>query len=209
MTENIDHERLTAIFGLNGIKKSRQVKIDHINNMTLSQNQFIADTLIEQYDILENVNGELYHCNITDLFLMTSKKLPMMYVNVIYQQPLRKVLLFRIYLFFTIESEIKDVQQLLTKHITGTFSLELHISDQKKEIDKDLGFYTNNIKMHKKLINFTKAEEMIEMINELVNEVNEKLKQQYQQELEFYKMPTNIISLKDYKFDDNDNDNDE
>ena len=206
-----EKERLTAIFTLNGIKKTNQIKINHINNMGLLQHQYVADTLLEQYDIFDdndndnndNVQGELFQCNITDLFLMTSKKLPMMYVNVIYEKPLQKILLFRIYLFFTIEADIKDVKQLLLKPITGKFSFELAINDQKKIIDDDLGIYIGDGRMQKKMVNFTKVDDMKVLIKSLMEEVDEKFREQYKEEFDLYKIPTNIISLKDYPLNDN------
>lgn len=202
MTE--EKERLTAIFTLNGIKKTNQIKIDHVNNMGLLQHQYVADTLLEQYDIFGDVYGELFQCNITDLYLMASKKLPMLYANVVYEKPLQKVLLYRIYLFFTIESEIKDIKQLLSKPITGKFSFELSINDQKKVIDNDVGNYIGHTRMQKRIMNFTKADDMKDLIKSLVEEVDEKLREQYKEELDLYKMPTNIISLKDYPLDEED-----
>jgi hypothetical protein len=196
---HITKERLTAIFKVNGIKKRKQIKIEHINNISLKKDQYIEDILVDECKVMKDVYSEVYQCNITDLFLMTSKKLPVFYTSVMYERPFKKVLLFRIYLFFTIESDIKDIDQLLSKQITGKFSFELLINNQKKEIDGDIGIFPGEKKMKKKILNFTKTNEMKELIKTLMEEVNDKLREQYKDEIVSYKMPTNIISLKDYE----------
>ena len=169
--------KLHAVFTLNGINSSNSIKIVHTDNITLTPEHKVEDVLIERYDIIPHVSGEMFQCNITDVFLMSSKKLPVMYINVIHDKPLKRFLLFRIYLCFTIEKDVKDIKnlkQLLDRPIFGKFSLETSIDGQRQEIDADIGMYTTHTSMRKKLINFTMADDMKELINALIDDINQK-----------------------------------
>lgn len=195
-------KKLHAVFTLNGVNSSNSVKIVHTDNITLTPEHKVEDVMIERYDIMPHVCGEMYQCNITDVFLTSSKKLPMMYVNVIHDKPLKRFLLFRLYLCFTIEKDVKDIKnlnQLLNHPISGKFSLETSIDGQRQEIDADIGMYTTHTSMRKKLVNFTLADDMKALINVLVDDVNQKQKEIFEKEYGHYKPPEKYISLRDYK----------
>ena len=200
--ENSDQETLCGIFNLNGVKNQSKIKITHTENVNLKPHEYVGDTPVESVEIMKNVKGEIYKCNITHFFLLSSKKLPMMYISVIYERPLRRILLFRVYLCFTIESEVKSIKDLLNNPLDGHFSLEISIDNQRKEIDDKIPFYPGEEKICKKLVNFSTVDEMKELILDLVDEVNEKFRKEYEKEMEYYKMPTTTISLKDYPLDD-------
>lgn len=194
-------EVLCNIFTLQGIKNESQIKIKHVDNVTLKEHEFVPDTLVNKFNIDKDINGEIYVCNITNSFLMLSKKLPMTYISVIYEKPLKNILLFRVYLYFTVNEEIKSTKQLLENNINGTFHLEISIENSKKEIKDGITKYPGDEKMQKKLTDFALADEMKELSKNLVAEINEKIKQEYEKEFEYFKLPTKIISLKNYKID--------
>ena len=194
-----EEKQLCGIFSLKGISNKNQIKINHIENVTLQKEEYIPDTLLDRYDIMEGIIGEIYSCNITHIYLMESHKLPMLYISVIYERPLRRILLFRVYLYFTIEDNIPSVKHLLNNEINGYFSLEINIENEKKEIEKKITKYLGDEKMVDKLKNFTLKEEMKELIKNLVMEANQKLREEYSKEFEFYEIPKNTISLKNYK----------
>ena len=53
--------------------------------------------------------------------------------------------------------------------------------------------------MVRKIINFTKDDDMKSLISSLVEDVKNKIALEYSEEFEYYKPPKNVISLKNYK----------
>ena len=193
-----NEERVCGIFTLSGVRNESQVKIKHISNSSLKKQEYIADTMVERFDIIESVYGEIYQCNITDTYLMISKKLPIMYVNIICEKPLRRILLYKVFLYFTIKTEVKSPEELLKNNLDGSFNLEISIEDSTRQLDDTILKYPGDEKIYTKLKNFARADEMKEIVNGLLDEINRKLEEEYIKEFEQYKIPTKIISLKDY-----------
>jgi hypothetical protein len=193
------NERLCGIFNVQGIKNKNQVIVKHLENMKLKSHEYVPDTLIKSYDIIENVTGEIYTCNITDSFLMKTNKLPLMYVSVIYDIPLRRVLLFRTYLYFTIQSDVKNTNQLLNNPLNGKFSIELSLEGSLKEIDNKIDKYYGDEVMQEKLSKFTVTDEMKEIVKGMIDDIHKKIAEQYADELAYYSLPEKYTSLKDNK----------
>ena len=101
-------ERVRGIFTLTGVKYQSKIKIHHIKNEVLKHNEYVGDTLVEQFNITKGVIGEIYRCNITDIYIMAYKKLPLFYVNVINERPMRKVLLLVPLLAFLLGGCVKE-----------------------------------------------------------------------------------------------------
>ncbi|QKF93705.1 hypothetical protein QKU48_gp0247 [Fadolivirus algeromassiliense] len=197
MSEN-NEGRLCGIFTVNGVKYESKIKIRHTHNLTLKKHEYVGDTLVEKFDVIKGVYGEIYKCNITDLFLMMTKKLPLFYINVINERPLRKILLFRVYLYFTIESEVKSIKQLLENDLDGKFNLEIMIEKDTRSLNDTIQKYPGDEKMYDKLKNFALSEEMKTLTYALVDDIDKKLQKDYEKEFDYYKPPTKVISLKDY-----------
>lgn len=191
-------ESIRAIFSINGVKGMSQVKVHHLDNMSLKAHEHVPDELVERYEIIKNVFGEIYVCHITDVFLMSSKQLPLMYVSVVYEQPLRRVLLYRVYLQFEIKSEIKSVKELLNGVISGKFELEIDIENIKKKLDENILEYPGKEKMVARLKDFTCTEDMKGFNQGLMDEVRVKLIADHADYFDAYEPPKNVISLKDY-----------
>lgn len=189
MSQNINSEvtgKVTGIFSLKCFKGGTQAKIEHLENVTLNGSEFVPDTKIKEFSVTDSAVCEIYRCNITDTFLMSTKKLPVLYINVIHQKPVQKFLLYKVYLYFTITSEIKSVKDLLDEKVTGKYTTEISIDDMKKELNDPIEKYPGDEKMYEKLENFTKADSMVSLTNNLVDEVNSRLKAQYGKELDHF-----------------------
>lgn len=199
----MSEETVRGIFSVNGIKNTNQVRIKHLDNVKLKKQEFVPDELIERYEIVKDVFGEIYKCNITDVYLMSSKTLPIMYVSVIHEQPLRRFLLFRVYFQFEITKEIKDIKDLLDNPIDGVFELEIDLENKRKKLEDTITSFTGNEKIISKLTEFTKVDEMKELINNLLEEIRERLREQYDDYFDAYAPPKNVISLKNYKISKN------
>lgn len=197
-----------GIFSIKCSKGTNKARINHLENVNLGPTEYIADTLVKEFKIIEGKNGvtgEIYTCNITDTFLISTKKLPVLYISVTHAKPLQKFLLYRVYLCFTVTSNIKTRSDLLDKKIEGKYSMEISIDNKMKEIDDPILKYPGDDKMYEKLENFAKAESMKELTIGLVNEINDRLDAEYGKDLEhLVKKPEKTINLKKFKIDAND-----
>jgi hypothetical protein len=191
-------ENVCGIFNAQGIANKSRIKIVHLENLKLKGGEYIKDTLLESYDISDSVIGEIYSCNITHTFLMESKKLPLSYVSVIYELPLRRILLFKIFLYFNITMEIRSAEQLLTTPLTGYFNLEIHIDNTKKDINSKLEKYPGDDKIKNKLKKFTLADETKSIIETLVIDAKSHLRSEFQDDFNDIEIPQKTISLEDY-----------
>ncbi|ARF09666.1 hypothetical protein Indivirus_2_45 [Indivirus ILV1] len=191
-------EQLRGIFSLKCFDGGNQAKINHLENVMLKKNEFIGDIKIKEFDIVNDVTGEVYSCNITDTFLMSTRKLPVLYINVIHQNAIQKFLLYKVHLYFTITSDIRSVHDLLDEKISGKFSLEITLDDRKKELcDDTLNQYPGDEKMFEKLENFTKTETMKSLAESLVDEINQRLNLEYGKEFDHLtNKPESFISFK-------------
>lgn len=194
-------EKLCGIFTCKCLRSTNKIKIRHIQNLTLKNQEYVGDTLLHDFKIQKNVICGIYLCNITDTFIMTSKKLPVMYLNVAYEIPMQKYLLYRVYLCFTITDNVKSDKDLLNKELEGKYSIEISIDGQRKDIDDQISVYPGDERMYEKLEKFAKAELMVELTQSLVDEINQKREEEYKKKFISYKPPENIISLKNYKLD--------
>lgn len=195
--------RLCGIFSISGISNSEKIKIIHEQNIILEKHEHIEDTLLDQSNLIKNhrVFGRMYKCNISDSYLMSTKKLPIMYISVIYEKPLRNFQLFRVYLCFTIDKDIKKIKELLDEEIEGKFTIELDIDGQRKVIDEIKAYPTDkNIK--NKLNKFVQNKDMLEMIESMIGDVNKKLEEEFSKDFEGYEPPKHFISLKNMIIDD-------
>jgi hypothetical protein len=195
-------EKLRGIFSVKCIRYGSRIKIRHLDNVKLKTHEHIGDTLVHDFKIMKGVDAGVYECNLTDLFLVTTKKLPVFYINVTYTDRLKEYLLYRVYLCFTITDDIKTEKYLLNNELNGEYSLEIAIDGKRKEINDTIEYYPGNKKIFKKLENFAKDESMIELTQSLVDEITLKLLEKSRKEFRNIKPPTNIISLKDYKWND-------
>ena len=195
-------EKLRGIFCVKCIRNGSRIKIRHLDNVKLKTHEHIADTLVHDFKIMKGVTAGIYECNLTDIYLMGNKTLPVFYINVVYTERLKEYLLYRVYLCFTITDEIKSEKHLLHSELYGKYSLEIAIDGKRKEINDTIEEYPGNKKIYEKLENFAKSEAMMELTQSLVDDITQKLIEKSKKEFRNIKPPTNIISLKDYKWND-------
>ena len=190
--------RVCGIFNVRGVRYESKVKIDHVQNVTLKTDERFMDSPVKRIPVMKGVIAEVYNCNMTDLFLLSTKKLPVMYVNVINERPMRRILLYRIYLYFTIDAKVDSATDLLTKELDGKFTVELSIDGGKQVLDDSITRYEGDERTCDKLVTFATGDDMKEMVKDLITEIDEKLARQYSKEFEYLQVPKKTISLKDY-----------
>lgn len=160
-----------GLYTLQGVEGESAVTIMSLGLIEVPKNTIPRDTKIDRYQIMDNVYGEIYACNILDKYLLSSKKQPVLYATVIYEKAVIKSYLFNIYIFFNIESEVKSVKDLIGGKLQGKFTTEVIIDKQSKQIDSEnaqIKTFESNKKINTKLMNFTKSAEIKEIIQELV-----------------------------------------
>jgi hypothetical protein len=133
---------------------------------------------------------------------MSNKKLPVLYISVVYEKPLVRDVLFTIFLYFTITDDIKKEDELINTNINGNFSVEMIMNKTNIVLDSEIsnsGYVSdeNVINDIKKMIF---SAETTPIIQNLINIKDEERRQR------ILKMrPGNIICEPpkiSYKFDD-------
>jgi len=194
--------KAVGIYNVYGIQNESKIVINHKENVYPKENEKINDILcISKYKIIDDVYGEIYACNLTDSFLLSTKTLPVLYVSVTYQRALRCVLLYRIYLYFSIEDDIKSSEELIGSPINGKFSMKIFMNGSEQPIGNNIDSYVGNEEIYNKFKTFTTADEMKELTTVMVEEILEKFSEMYKDERNSFEVPSNIISLKNYKVD--------
>jgi len=192
-----------GIYKASGVQNHGKIIIKHDTNTFLEKDQRISDTLVKSYPVCKDVNADLYTCNITHNFLISSKKIPICYFNIVLNCFMKQFLLFKIYLEFDIDDTmtIETKKDLIDKEIDGKFSIVLMVDDSNVKID-DLDKFENNEKIYDHIIQFVKSDSTLNLINVMRDEIVEKFKKEYDIGFDFDdQIPTNYISLKNYKLD--------
>lgn len=201
-------QKVQGIYSLRGLKESNTVKIKHLANIRLKDTEHVPDEKLkdECFDVEKGVKALVYKCHITDNYINKNRKLPMLYISVVLDKPLRSILLYRIYLYFTITDNIKSEKDLLKKKLSGYYSMEVMIGDKKIVIEEKNTIFPGRNEVIQQMKDFILSEEMKEMLDGLVALNDEMFKSQFKEEFEEHmeglKIPENVISLADYNIED-------
>lgn len=82
------------------------------------------------YNITETIYTRFYACNILDTYVMTSKSLPVLYASIMYKTNIICGLLFNIFIYFIIKSEVKSERQLIGTNLDGEYQLHIKTNDK-------------------------------------------------------------------------------
>ncbi len=189
-----------GIYNLEGVKGKSAVKIKPIGLMKLRPGEHVRDTPVKAYEIDKSVIGEIVACNITNSYLVSTRTLPMLCAT-IYWLPstLRKDVLYRLYLNFTIESEINSQSDMINKKLYGKYSLEVGIGDKRFPLDDyDIKKFKGIEKTIKMLVNFTQSEDMKDLLPSLIETIKKQIAEQYGGQFEYDNPPKATVRLADY-----------
>ncbi len=194
--------KIIGVYTLQGVKNQNAIKIRHLETGALGPDQRIKDTSIHKYKIANHIFGEIYACNITDTSLMMSKTQPLLYATLALVKPLRMAVLCNIVLKFTIEEEIKSKEQFLTQPLHGKFFLDVFKDGKTMPLDTEIDKFPGEEEMLKMIEEFTKTENMVNLLKEMAEIEEEKLTRKYREEFEYFsKIPKATVSLDDYLSD--------
>jgi hypothetical protein len=85
-----------------------------------------------------NININLYKCNINHGYMLNNKKLPVMYASLTYNKPLVTGHLFNMYIMFEITTDttaIKTVNELLARTLEGKYTIQIDLDDKIETIN--------------------------------------------------------------------------
>lgn len=188
-----------GVYTLEGVPGENAVRVKYIDTVEMNEGDTLKDTQLECYEIKSFFHGEVYACNISNYALTASKKQPVLYVSVFWTQYLKKTLMYKIYVYFNIESDIKTEDDLLNKPVYGSFSTEVVVAGKRQQLENSTDKFPTNQELIATLVTFTKDADMVELLTTL-SEAEEKLMaDKYRKEFEYLKLPdeSKRISLRD------------
>jgi hypothetical protein len=194
-------EKIHGVYNIEGIINKSQILIKQVGKETLKPTETIGDNIIEKFDIMNGIHGEIYICNILDSYLISSKVQPIFYINVIYSRPLRHVLLLKLMLNFTIESGIKSKEEFLESPLNGKYNLGI-IVNNKKSLLEHIITYPGKNEILQKMKNFILNNEIKTSIINLKEQTDTEWAKMYPEKYDDYdEIPKPSILLKDYESD--------
>lgn len=194
-----------GIYRLHGIKGESKVKVEHTENLDHEQCKNLRDTSIIKYDIDKKnfIFGEVFRCNITNYSLVKSDKQPIMYLSAYLEKPIKAASLYNLVVYFNIDTEnIKSERDLMTKDLTGNFSIEVHRDGEISTLDKQIDTFPGDDEIQQMLIDFTKESSMKALLKELADIEEQKIANKYKSNFNIDEIPKATISLKDYEVED-------
>jgi hypothetical protein len=193
-------DNLCGVYTVTAIKKKSAVRIKHIDTIVQTKEHQLRDTCIDRYAITEKLFGLVNVCNLSHNFIVSTKKLPILYINVLLERPLNSIQLFSVFLYFTIETDVKSKEEFLNSELDGLFTLEATIDGEQVVLDT-INKFPGNSKMLDKIKDFTKTQEMIDLLNQLADQAEDKIRKQFELDYGSFKIPESIISLEDVATD--------
>jgi len=133
MTDVIQRKKF-GIYFVKGLRNAPTAKIIPQGFIELASHES-ADRLEKKVQLEQYINIEIFQCAIVDSFLVTTKKLPMMYAAIIYEKGTFRSILFSIFVYFTILDNITSEAQLINSDINGKFTIELYMDGKHHVLD--------------------------------------------------------------------------
>lgn len=200
MSKDSSNKQLFSVYTVEGIQHKNKAKINYIDNIELGIGEKLYDTEVDRYEIDQYVIGRMYACNLLHTYLTSTKKLPMLYSVIWWIDKMQQAPLYSITVYFNIESDIKSREDLLTKTISGRFSIEVNINGKSKEIDQCIEKFPGTEEIKNIVKRFTQKKAMKEFHDGLIEDQKKLIADKYGKEFENYvELPKATISFKNNK----------
>lgn len=183
MSEDLETEKC-GIYYVEGIENTSNVKIIPTHVVDMYREQQVPDKLLESFPLFKNVISKIYECNLLDKFLLTTKKLPMMYLRVLIERKFKSILLGSLTLYFTITSDIRSEFELINQPLNGYFSIELNLGGTIKELSR-VNVYNTKKRMINKLKTIISEKIMMDYFKETYENIDKKIKEDFEKEYDF------------------------
>ncbi|MBA42944.1 MAG: hypothetical protein CMF62_02905 [Magnetococcales bacterium] len=196
-------EKVIGIYTIKGVNGKSAVKVKHLETFVMKEDDKVRDSLVDSFFIMQErqIYVEVFACNITSEYLMSSKKQPVYSFVVYYYKQLLKVELFRIYLNFELTEDIKSEEELLNNDINGKFITEIMIEGKTKTLDKNIDVFEGDENIIKTFKSFLKTKAMKSMLIKLADDTDSKREKYYGLDYSNAKPPEITFSLRKDKKD--------
>lgn len=168
-------EQKEYTYKLSGIKNSNAARFldngyilvkedkleDEIINLSKVENLgMTTDTVL----LDDRITADFFNCILTESFIRSTKKMPLMYTHVLYSTDLITNLLITINVWFTMNDDVKTetMNNFINKKFSGKYSIELKIDD--KITTFEISKYEGYKNMLDYLIKFMKSTEIMNII---------------------------------------------
>ena len=176
------------------IKGEDKIKINYINYLDLKETEEVEDKLIDDFDVIPNkVIAKVYKSIFNNTHLMSSKKLPVLYANVIYSKKIHDISVFKIFFLANIDQDVTSAQQLLNAQLKSFFSTEVLIQGQLKSLDPRIPIYCGEKKLIQRFKDMINSKEMLGVIEDRINDIKKKVKIEYQEERDHFVLPKDFL----------------
>jgi len=198
MSEGKQNLQKIYLYNINGVRNKSAIKIKPIGSFLVEDPSDITDEHIKTIKIREDVFAHVFKPKVSDVFIASTKKYPVLYTVVEYFKNLIRARLFRLYLYFNVEDTPQNEKDLLTKPVSGKFNFEVELDDDTQVLDSDIGIYPGVGSIVGKFEEMIKLESMNEVIDDLIQESENVRKKQFGDMFEGLKIPKATIRLDDY-----------
>ena len=181
-----------------GFYQVQKNKIVPVGILDLKENEIIPPEHIKDIKLQNDVEAHILKPNIIDYDLMSTKKLPVYFLQFLLDKKINTIPLAQLCVFFTIASNPSSQEELINTPLKGVFSLELFINKKRIVMDKNVSIETDKVEL---LVNVAQSDEMKSIVNSLVLDYVKIQQEQYGNPYD-YEIPKNVKSLKDFCEDD-------
>jgi hypothetical protein len=167
MTENI-----VGIYSLKGIPGKSSVRIKQLDTIFMKEDTKVRDSLVDSFYVMEErkIYVEVFACNVTNYYLLKTKKQPVFSFVIYYYKQLMKTELFRMYLSFDITDDVTSEKELLENDLNGNFVTEIVMAGKSRTLDKQIEIFESNEKVMSIFKAFLKTPTMKSMLITLADE---------------------------------------
>lgn len=194
-------QNLVYVYNIDGVKNESCAKVKFVGQIQIGEADKVQDTLLKTFQLKDDVKAYVFLCNMTDSYLVSTRKYPYMYVIIDYYKSLLRCSLFKLYLYFTVTGQVQNDKQLINNKLDGEFTFEVCINDCYKKIDTSIPIFLGKDKTVDRIEELLKSPSIDTVINELMDDAEETRKNQYVDMFSNVSIPQVTVSLKDYESD--------
>lgn len=194
---NVENTSKVYLYNISGIPDKSSAIIKSVGSIVVNDGDTIKDNLLHSIEIKQDVIGYTFLCNISDSFITSTTKYPVMYVIVDYNRSLLRCSLFKLYLYFTVTDVVSNENSLINQELKGEYTLEVCVNNCHKKLNKIIPVCLGQNGMVLMLEELLKSPALNYVINDLIDEVEETRKNQYGDMFEGLTIPKVTAVLKD------------
>lgn len=165
-------------FTIQGVENSNAITLKPLGTFSAENSNKIRDTIVNRFLIDDSLVGEVVACNISPYYLVTKKRLPIVYVNIWNITQVMKNNVMKLFLYIDLPSLIDTREDIYTKVFKGKFRWTKMLD--KEETDFDLikfKKYPGNKQLLKIIEKVTKNE-LLDESKKIAKELTEEFQKQ-------------------------------